>query len=147
MGLLDDLGKQVLGNVLGGGGGEGAAGKLDLVQMGIALLNKFGGIEGLMKQFSENGFGNLIASWVGSGKNLPISGDQILSALGPQHVAEVAQEAGVETRAAANGLADILPGLVDKLTPDGQSVSGDVLKQGISSLLGGKFGDLSKLFG
>ena len=146
MGLLDDLGKQVLGNVLGGSA-EGAAGQINWVQLGIAALNKFGGIEGLMKTFNEKGLGDIIASWVGTGKNLPISADQILSVLGKKNVAEVAQEAGTDTNTAADGLASVLPGLIDKLTPKGESVGGDALQQGIKSLLGGKLGDLGKLFG
>lgn len=146
MGLLDDLGKQVLGNVLGSAT-EGSGTQIDWVQLGIAVLNKFGGIEGLMKTFNEKGFGDVIASWVGTGTNLPINADQILSVLGKANVAEVAQEAGTDTRAAADGLASILPGLIDKLTPKGESVGGDALKQGIQSLLSGKLGDLGKLFG
>lgn len=146
MGLLDDLGKQVLGNVLGGAT-EGGGAQIDWVQLGIAVLNKFGGIEGLMKTFNEKGFGDVIASWVGTGTNLTISADQILSVLGKAKVAEVAQEAGTDARAAADGLASILPGLIDKLTPKGESVGGDALQQGIQSLLSGKLGDLGKLFG
>ena len=145
MGLLDDLGKQVLGNVLGGDAAAG--GQVNWVQLGLAALDKFGGIDGLMKTFQEKGFGDLIASWVGKGGNLPISADQILSVLGKKNVADIAQEAGTDTQTAADSLASVLPGLVDKLTPDGQPVGGDALQQGIQALLGGKMGDLSKLFG
>ena len=48
--------------------------------------------------------------------------------------------------AAASGIAQVLPPLIDKLTPDGQPVGADVLQQGIQALLGGKLGDLGKLF-
>jgi uncharacterized protein YidB (DUF937 family) len=149
MGLLDDIGKGVLGNVLGGSAAaEGAPpGQVNWVQLGIAVLNKFGGIEGLMRKFDESGLGDLIASWVGTGKNLPVSADQIIAALGKPQVAEVAREAGTDAETAAGGLAQVLPGLIDKLTPDGKAVGGDVLQQGLSALLGGKMGDLSKLFG
>ena len=146
MGLLDDLGKQVLGNVLGGTP-EGAGGQINWVQLGIAALNKFGGIEGLMKTFNEKGLGDIIASWVGTDKNLSISADQILSVLGKKNVAEVAQEAGTDTNTAAADLASVLPSLIDKLTPKGESVGGDALQAGIQSLLSGKLGDLGKLFG
>lgn len=146
MGLLDDLGKQVLGNVLGGTT-EAAGGQINWVQLGIAVLDKFGGIEGLMKTFNEKGVGDIIASWIGTGANLPISADQLLSVLGRKNVADVAQEAGTDASTAADGLANILPGLIDKLTPKGESIGGDVLQQGIQSLLSGKLGDLGKLFG
>ena len=145
MGLFDDLGKQVLGNVLGGDAAAG--GQVNWVQLGIAVLDKFGGIDGLMKKFQENGLGELVSSWVGRGGNLPVSAEQILAVLGKKNVADIAQEAGTDTQTAADNLANVLPGLVDKLTPDGQSVGGDALQQGIQALLGGKLGDLSKLFG
>lgn len=147
MGLLDDLGKQVLGNVLGGQAAGAAAGEINWVQLGIAVLDKFGGIDGLIKQFTDKGLGDLIASWVGTGRNLPVSADQILAVLGRKNVQEVAAEAGTDATTAASGLADVLPGLIDKLTPDGKSVGGDMLTQGVQALLGGKMGDLGKLFG
>jgi uncharacterized protein YidB (DUF937 family) len=147
MGLIDDIGRQVMGDALGGAAVGAPPGKVDWVQLGIALLNKFGGIDGLMKKFTQKGMGDLIASWVGTGKNLPISADQILAVLGKKNVAEVAKEAGTDTNTAAVGLAQVLPGLVDKLTPKGESVGGDALQKGISALLSGKMGDLSKLFG
>ncbi|MFZ4763998.1 MAG: YidB family protein [Roseimicrobium sp.] len=143
MGLFDDLGKQVLGNVFGGT----AEGQTNWVQLGIALLDKFGGIDGLVKQFTDRGFGNLIASWVSTGQNLPISAEQILQVLGQANVQQVATQAGTDANTAASGLASVLPGLIDKLTPNGQSVSGDLLAQGIQGLLSGKLGDLGKLFG
>lgn len=147
MGLLDDIGRQVLGSAIGGEAASGSAAQINWVQMGIALLDKFGGIEGLMKKFSDKGFGDIIASWVGTGKNLPISADQILAVLGKKNVTEVAKEAGTDAATAADGLAQVLPGLVDQLTPKGESVGGDLLQQGIQALLGGKMGDLGKLFG
>ncbi len=147
MGLIDDLGKQVFSNVLGGQSVGGADGQINWVQLGISLLDKFGGIDGLMAKFKEKGLGDLISSWVGTGKNLPISADQILAVLGKKNVQQVATEAGTDADTAASGLASVLPGLIDKLTPKGESIGGDALQQGIQALLGGKMGDLSKLFG
>lgn len=147
MGLIDDIGRQVLGNAIGVEAAGAPGGQVNWLQMGIALLDKVGGIDGLMKRFSDKGFGDLIASWVGTGKNLPISADQILAALGKKNVTEVAKEAGTDAATVAEGLAKVLPGLVDKLTPKGESVGGDLLQQGVQALLGGKMGDLGKLFG
>ncbi len=147
MGLFDDLGKQVLGNVLGGAPATDASGQVNWVQLGISMLDKFGGIDGLMKKFNESGYGEVIASWVGTGKNLPISADQILAVLGKKNVEAAAADAGTDAKTAASGLSEVLPGLIDKLTPKGEAVGGDMLQQGIQSLLGGKLGDLGKLFG
>jgi uncharacterized protein YidB (DUF937 family) len=146
MGLLDDIGKQVLDNMIGGQAVGGASGQVNWVQLGVAVLDKFGGIDGLLKKFTDKGMGDLIASWIGTGKNLPISADQILAVLGKKNVTEVAREAGTDAQAAAGGLAQVLPGLIDKLTPKGESVQGGALQQGINALLDGKMGDLGKLF-
>lgn len=147
MGLFDDIGKQVLGNVLGGTPASDASGQVNWMQLGISILDKFGGIDGLMNKFNESGLGNVIASWVGTGNNLPISAEQIMAVLGKKNVAEAAAKAGTDTETAASGLAEVLPGLIDKLTPKGESLGGDALQQGIQALLGGKLGDLGKLFG
>lgn len=149
MGLLDDLGKEVMNRALGGtaaaSAGAGAT-EVNWMQLGISLLEKFGGLDGLMAKFQQKGFGDLIASWVGKGKNLPISADQITQILGKGNVQDVAAQAGTDAATAAQGIAQVLPRLIDKLTPDGQPVGADVLQQGIQALLGGKLGDLGKLF-
>jgi uncharacterized protein YidB (DUF937 family) len=69
-----------------------------------------------------------------------------MEVLGKQNVQEVAAQAGTDAATAAQGIAQVLPRLIDKLTPDGQPVGADVLQQGIQALLGGKLGDLGKLF-
>jgi uncharacterized protein YidB (DUF937 family) len=147
MGLLDDLGQEVMNRALGGTTGAGAsATEVNWVQLGISLVEKFGGLDDLMAKFQQSGLGDVIASWVGKGRNLPISADQITEILGKRNVQDVAAQAGTDAATAAHGIAQVLPGLVDKLTPDGQPVGGDVLQQGIQALLGGKLGDLGKLF-
>lgn len=147
MGLLDDLGQEVMNRALGGTTAAGAsATEVNWVQLGLGLLEKFGGLDGLMAKFREKGFGDLIGSWVGGGKNLPISAEAILQILGKKNVQDVAAQAGTDVQTAARGIADVLPQLIDKLTPDGKPVGGDVLQQGIQALLGGKLGDLGKLF-
>ena len=146
MGLLDDLGKEVLEKALGGSAVIGGVSEVNWLQLGISLLQKFGGLDGLMAKFQEKGFGDLIASWVGAGQNKGISADQIMEIFGKSNVQDVASQAGTDAATAARGLADVLPGLVDKLTPDGQPVGGDALQQRIQALLGGKLGDLGKLF-
>lgn len=153
MGLLDDLGKEVMNRALGGttaagasaGAGAGTT-EVNWMQLGISLLEKFGGLDALMAKFQQKGFGDLIASWVGKGRNLPISADQIMEVLGKRNVQDVASQAGTDAATAAQGIAQVLPRLIDKLTPDGQPVGADVLQQGIQALLGGKLGDLGKLF-
>lgn len=133
MGLLDQV-----GGALGGALGQGGV-KAMLLQQLVAMLSKPGALQQLMGAFKGAGLENILQSWVGTGQNLPISGDQVKQVLGSGKVAELAQHAGVGESEASNVLASILPQVIDKITP-----SGNVPAQGE---LGNLMGSLGKLFG
>ena len=113
----------VLGSALGGGGAGGGG---------------LGGLGGLIGALTQGGLGNAASSWVGTGQNLPVSAEQLQSALGGSDggglLAQLAQQAGMSHGEAANGLSQILPGLIDKLTPDGQVPQQDSLEKMLGSL-------------
>lgn len=132
MGLFDD----VAGNILGGG----AQNKLAELALNLVSDNASGGLSGLAKIFAEKGLGDVVASWVSTGENQPVSGDQISQALGSEKIGEIAQQLGIGQQDAANGLAGLLPEIIDKLTPDGQVPDADVLTQGLNLLKGRLFG-------
>jgi uncharacterized protein YidB (DUF937 family) len=113
MGLLDNLENQALGNVLGGGSNPLAAGLLQMIQ------NQPGGLQGLVQSFHDKGMGGLVSSWISSGPNPPISADQVHQVLGGDQVKALAAKAGISPDTAGAAIAQILPGLVDKLTPNG----------------------------
>jgi uncharacterized protein YidB (DUF937 family) len=141
MSLLGDLAKQVFG---GQSQTQGQGGESALLNMATSLLNQAGGIDGVMAKFQQAGLGDKIASWVGTGKNLPISVDQIKAALGG-HLDQLAQQAGQTPNQAAGGLAQILPGLIDHLTPNGQVPDSDAVQKMLGSLM--QSGGLAKLLG
>jgi len=114
MGLLDNLENEALGKVLGGGSNPLATGLLQMIQ------NQPGGLQGLVQNFHNNGLGAIAQSWVGSGQNLPISADQIHQVLGSDQVKALAAKAGISPDAAGGAIAQMLPGIIDKLTPNGQ---------------------------
>lgn len=141
MGLFDELGKAVGGTGPGGGGGQGA-----LLQAVVALLSG-GGLEGLVKSFQQKGLGHIVASWIGTGANLPISADQVASVLGSDTLAKLAGQAGLEPRAVAGQLTTLLPGLVDQLSPSGKLPDAGALQGALQGALSGGLGDtLKKLF-
>jgi len=113
MGLLDNLENQVLGNVLGGSSNPLAAGLLQMIQ------NQPGGLQRLVQSFHDKGMGGLVSSWISSGPNPPISADQVHQVLGGDQVKALAAKAGISPDVAGAAIAQILPGLVDKLTPNG----------------------------
>ena len=61
-----------------------------------------------------------MSSWIGTGQNLPISADQMQHVLGSDQVKELAAKAGMSPDMASNALSQLLPTLVDQLTPSGQ---------------------------
>jgi len=129
MGLLEQLAGQFLGQM--GGGRQQQSGIVDMV---LGLVQNYpGGLAGLLQQFSQAGHGEQAKSWVSTGQNLPISPEQILSALGAGNVNSMAQQFGLNQQTASAGLANLLPALIDQLTPKGEVTQGDDL----SSLLDG----------
>ena len=133
MGLFDQIGKQ-LGGALGASGG----GQPDILQIVQALMTQNGGLDGLLAKLTQGGLGEMVKSWLSTGANLPVSPAQITQALGNPQIASVAKQVGVEPQQLAGLVAQQLPGLVDKLSPNGV-LSGntqDLLAQGASLLKG-----------
>jgi uncharacterized protein YidB (DUF937 family) len=123
-------------SVLGGGGDK----QNDLTSTMMDLVGgKSGGLEGLISQFKSKGLGDLISSWVGTGKNLPVSPDQIKSVLGADQIKNIASKLSMDSKEVTGQLSNLLPQVVDKLTPDGKVPEGDILSKG-KDLLGGLFG-------
>jgi uncharacterized protein YidB (DUF937 family) len=84
------------------------------------LIQQAGGIDGIVKKFESAGLGGIAKSWVDKGENKPVSSAQVKEALGPGELERVANDAGVSTDEAADGLAQVLPAAVDQVTPQGQ---------------------------
>jgi uncharacterized protein YidB (DUF937 family) len=80
----------------------------------------FGGLGNLVQKFQAAGHGDVVNSWVGSGANLPVQPSQVGSALGQQTISDLARQAGVSEQVLLAQLAQALPGLVDKLSPNGR---------------------------
>jgi uncharacterized protein YidB (DUF937 family) len=137
MGFMDQL-KGMLAGQQGEAGGHAAM--LDDL---LKLVNdpQSGGLTGLIQKFKEKGLGDLMSSWISTGKNLPISAEQIKNALGSDKIKELAAKFNLGEHDASKSLADMLPQLIDKLTPDGSVPHQDMLSQGIDmikkKLLGG----------
>lgn len=136
MGLFD----QVVGALAGGE----SASQGDLLQSVMQLINnpQTGGLQGLIQSFQQGGLGEIVNSWVSSGQNLPISGEQLQSVLGGSALQDIAARLGMSPELASGSLAQLLPQLIDTMTPNGQvPEGGDLLAQGMDMLKkGGLFG-------
>lgn len=117
MGLFDDLAGKAMG-MLSGASGENSDNPLGGI-LEMVMPKDSGGLGGLVQSFQDKGLGDLVSSWVGKGENLPISADQIQNVLGNETVQNLASKFGLSGDNLSSMLAQYLPGVVDKLTPDG----------------------------
>jgi uncharacterized protein YidB (DUF937 family) len=105
MGLLDGL----LGGIVGA----------EMVTVVNGLIEKHGGIQGIVAQLEQQGLGGAVRSWVGTGANQAITADQVHQAFGADTVKQLAARAGMTPEDLAAKLSTILPQAIDKLTPGG----------------------------
>ena len=116
MSIFDDVVGKVTGGATAGGGRQALV--TSVLEM---LSNRQGGISGLAETFQQNGLGHIVSSWIGTGGNLPVSPDQVQQVFGNEQIQALAQKAGIAPEVASSQLAELLPGVVDKLTPAGRS--------------------------
>jgi uncharacterized protein YidB (DUF937 family) len=144
MGLLDAVLGAVTNNSQDGGGLQDIIGMVSnnpqLLEVATRLLGNdgsVGGLESLVDKFQQAGLGEVIGSWIGSGQNQAISGEQLSNVLGNDSLTGLANSLGVNSGDLAGQLSNILPGLVDKLTPAGQAPAGGLGNAGdLTSVLG-----------
>lgn len=80
---------------------------------------EFGNFSGLIDHLRQAGLDEQVSSWLSNGPNLPISPDQIASALGAGTIADLAGQVGLSPDIVTNALSNYLPGIVDKLSKNG----------------------------
>ncbi|WP_395750913.1 YidB family protein [Prosthecobacter sp.] len=140
MGLFDSLAKNALGGMLGG------SGKMDPAAMLSGMLSEAGGLSGMMAQFEKAGMGATFSSWVGTGKNEPISAEQMQAAVGVDHLNNLAAKVGMNVNTVLPLLSQFLPQVIDKLTPQGHihedHPSGSQIQSVLTSVISSSFGGL-----
>jgi len=81
------------------------------------------GLGGLLERFQQGGQGHVMNSWIGSGQNQPVQPGQLGTILGPNIIKALAQSSGLSEQELTKQLSQVLPGVVDKLTPHGRMPS------------------------
>ncbi len=154
MGLFDGLLGNVVGSVLRGGGqnsglasvlgglagGQGGQGAGPLLAAAMSLIQQNGGLENVIAKFGQNGMASHAASWVSTGPNQAISPDQLSQVFGPNALGGIAQQLGLSHGQTSGAMAQLLPELINHLTPQGSVPANhaDLLSQGLSMLRGGR---------
>ena len=154
MGLLDSV-IGALGQSPGGAHSSG--GQADLISAVVGMLAQGsagpGGLAGLVAKMQQSGLGDVVRSWISTGQNQPISPDALGGVLGNDTVAGLAGQLGMNHGELLGQLAQMLPQVVDKLTPQGQIPHGDIgaiiggLLGGLDGAQSGRLGNLGQLAG
>lgn len=116
MGLFDSVAGAVLGKL---GGDKGT-----MVQVAMDLFNQNGGLAGVLEKFKTGGFAEQADSWVSKGENLSISAEQITQVLGSSTISNIADKLGMDPDEISTKIAEYLPQVIDKMTPDGEINAG-----------------------
>jgi len=106
MGLFDGI----LGGLVGG----------EMATVINGLIEKHGGVQGIVAQLQQQGLGETVKSWVGTGPNQPISPSQVHQAFGADTINQLAAKFGLNPQDLTQKLAAVLPQAIDKLTPGGK---------------------------
>ena len=134
MGLLDS----VVGMLAGGQGGGNAALLNAVVGMlaggGQGGAQGGGGLASMLGKAQQAGLGDVVTSWIGKGQNMPISPDQLNNVLGSDMVANLAKQLGMSHGDASSQISQMLPDVVDRLTPHGNVPQGGL--GNVTDLLG-----------
>ncbi len=86
----------------------------------ILASTGFGSLAGIVERLSNGGLQEQVRSWLGNGANLPVSADQIRSALGDEQVQRIAQQLGIPIDRILQILSQYLPAAVDQASPNGK---------------------------
>ena len=111
MGLFDSLASAAMEALKSQGPG---------VLNSVLASGNLGGLQGIVNQLQQAGFGDKVQSWLGSGGNLPISADQLKAVLSSDQVRQIAAHFGIDPDAALKLLSEHLPAAVDAASPNGE---------------------------
>ena len=91
-----------------------------------------GGVGGALEKLKNSSIGEQVQSWIGKGENKPVNADQVTQAIGQDKMEKIAQQTGTTPEQAAQTMAEKLPGMVDKMTPDGQLPAPKSIKNNVA---------------
>jgi len=133
----DNQAQNPLGSVLGGlGSGKQIQGGNLLLQLALSMLQQNGGLEGVLNRFRQGGLAQQADSWVSTGQNMNISADQLQQVFGSSTIKDLASQLGVSEDQTGSSMAQLLPEVINRLTPQGQvpENGNEEIAQGLSML-------------
>ena len=135
--LLNELAKRLnLGGKTDGSASLSGANALLGMLLSLVFDNKRGGFSGFIDRFRAKGLGDAVTSWFGNGENKSLSTAQLEMVLGPQVLAQMASRLDLAPGVVATALGQLIPTVIDKLSPDGRLPTGSVVPDVAKSYLG-----------
>ena len=110
--------------------------KLEGLVSSLALDEKKAQLDGIISSLKEKGLKDTVASWVGTGENQPINPEKIKEALGVHRIEELAAQAKMKASEVPQALSNLLPQIIDKLTPDGKEPENGIAAAAVKLLKG-----------
>jgi len=106
----------------------------------LQMLQQNGGLSGMLGKMQQAGYGQQAQSWIGTGQNMPIDAGALSQIFGRGQLGQLAQQLGVSQEEASGGLAQMLPQVVDQMTPAGQIPDNhsDLVNQALAMLQQGR---------
>ena len=134
LGGLGGLGS--LGGGSSGLGNKGSALMLLLLPLAMQWVQRNGGIGAVLERFRSKGYSQQAASWVSTGDNEALAPQAVADVVGMEELSRLSQQLGVSQEEVSSGMAQILPEVVNRLTPQGgvPDNGDDLLNQGMSML-------------
>ncbi|MEB3161466.1 MAG: OmpA family protein [Synechocystis sp.] len=96
------------------------AGPLVSQVLGMMTQSSPDGMPGFLSQLTQGGLGSQVESWIGSGENQPLPPNDLQQVLGNPIIEQIAERTGLPIATALPAIASVIPGITDKLTPNGQ---------------------------
>lgn len=129
-------GQDSFSGLLGSLGIGAKAGDTGLMTSAMSLLQEGGGLNGVLDKFRQSGLAAQVESWISTGPNLGITSEQIHQVFGAEAIGGVASKLGVSVTQAGSALAQLLPELINKLTPEGRVPENhsDLIAEGLAKL-------------
>lgn len=93
------------------------------------IVEENGGVSGILQKFKDKGFAEAASSWVGTGENVNIGASDVMKVLGNDSIQELAKKVGLDSEATAGLIGNLLPVVIDKLSPEGKEPGGDLASQ------------------
>ena len=115
---LMDMVMNLIKGALGGQGQQGGDMLSNIVTQ-VLQTGVQGGAGGLLQQLEQAGLGQHVQSWLSNGQNMPVEASQITNALGSDQLGQLAQKFGVPSDMISQAMSQFLPGIIDKMSPNG----------------------------